>query len=137
MSSPPIRFVEVCQRVPICIGLPLYLLEVLDQFLAPGINHEAILTGMVAQQGIHAVDPIRAKARLFFAIVPPERKKEGTFIRQSADLPARPRASASEIRALSSTLLHHSCGFALDPIYRGLPIGCHADPISNTPVRNP
>ena len=50
--------IEFRQGVAVRIDLPANLLKVLDQLLAPKINQQTMLTGMIAQHGVHAVDSI-------------------------------------------------------------------------------
>ena len=58
VGSHGIGFIEFRQGVAMWIDLPANLLKVLDQVFASGINQQSMLTRMIVQHGVHAVDSI-------------------------------------------------------------------------------
>ena len=58
MRSHRVRFVQISQRVAVRIGFPTYLFEILDEVLTALIYQHPMLSSVVSQQRVHAVDAI-------------------------------------------------------------------------------
>jgi hypothetical protein len=58
VCSHPIGFIDLRQRIAVRIGFPANLLQILNQLFASRINQQSMLTRMITQHGVHAVNSV-------------------------------------------------------------------------------